>query len=173
MNCAELAAALENQLLREREPHWVEEARRHAEHCPSCSRLLELHHVEEQLAGLCAVEPSSGFLEHVMTRIKSKEPHRIESARRISPEAFQKSMIVVGALILAAAYVVPAAGQPWLANLWPSIGLMRSGVLSAYFVAHPPWAMILAGVAALLVVFGMALPERPVSKHVARKSTIQ
>jgi hypothetical protein len=173
MNCAELAAVLENQLLHERDPHWLEEACRHAEQCPSCSRRLELHHIEEQLTGLCTFEPSGAFLENVMSRITQAEPHPVLSAQRFSFEDLKKPMIVVGGLILAAAYVLPSAGESWTANLWPSVGLFRTAQLSAYLAAHPPWAVILAGVAALLVVFGLALPERQVVKNVSRKSMIQ
>ncbi len=173
MNCAELAATLENRLLHERDSHWLLEARRHAKQCPSCARLLELHQVEEQLTGLCAVEPYGTFHENVMSRITQPEPHLLQSAQRFSPEALKKPMIVLGGLILAAAYVVPSAGESWLASLWPSAGLFRAAHLSAYLAAHPPWAVILAAVAALLVVFGLALPEGQGVKNAARKSMIQ
>ncbi len=136
-------------------------------------RLLELHQVEEQLTGLCAVEPYGTFLENVMSRITQPEPHLLQSAQRFSPEALKKPMIVLGGLILAAAYVVPSAGESWLASLWPSAGLFRAAHLSAYLAAHPPWAVILAAVAALLVVFGLALPEGQGVKNAARKSMIQ
>jgi hypothetical protein len=161
MNCAELARALENQLLHERDPQWVLEAVRHAEQCPSCSRLLELHQVEEQLTQLSAVEPSGKFLENVMSRITQPQTRPVLSAQGFSPEALKTPMIGLGALILAAAYLVPAAGESWLAVLRPSVGLFRAPLWWAYFAAHPLWAMILAGIAALLVVSGLTLPVSP------------
>jgi len=122
---------------------------------------------------LCAVEPSSAFLENVMSRITQPEPQPVLAAHPFSPEALKKPMIVLGALILAVAYVVPSAGGYWLANLWPLVGLFRTGVLSAYLAAHPPWGVILAGVAALFVVLGLALPERQVVKNVSRGTMFQ
>jgi hypothetical protein len=173
MNCAELAAALENKLLHERDPHWLEEARRHAEHCPSCTRRLALHRIAEQLTGVCAVEPSGAFLEHVMSRITQSQPHPFLSAPRFSPEVLKSPMIFLGALILAAAYVVPSAGESGLANRWPSVGLFRAPLLCAYLAALPPWAVVLGAVAALFLVFGLALPERQVVNDVSRNTMVQ
>ena len=75
-------------------------------------------------------------------------------------------MIFVGALMMAAAYVVPAAGESWLTNLWPSARPLHLVGLSAYLLQHPPWAMVLAGFAALLILMGLALPDPPVRERV-------
>ncbi len=173
MKCAELAATLESQLLRECDLCWLLEARRHAEPCPSCSRLLEVHRIEEQLTHSSEVEPSGAFLENVMSRVTLQKQHRALSVRRFSPDALQKPMIFVGALILAVAYLVPSAGEPWLAALWPSVGLFRTPFMFAYLAVHPPWAIILAGVAALCVVSGLALPESRGAINVARNTIVQ
>lgn len=161
MNCSELAVTLENQLLDERDPQWLREARRHAEQCPACSRLLELHQVEEQLTGLCEFEPSGAFVENVMSRVTQPEPHRVLASQRFSPEMLKIPMLVLGTLILAAAYLVPSGGGSWLGVLWPSVAPFRMPGLLAYLSAHPPWAVIVAGIAALVVVLGLALPESP------------
>jgi hypothetical protein len=161
MNCSELAAALENQLLHERDAGWLDAAHRHAEHCPACSRLMALHRIEEQLSGLRAIEPSDAFLETVMSRIMRPETHRVLSSSRFSLEAFKLPMVVAGALILAAASVIPSAGGSWLPNLWPSVGPIRAPLLVTYLAAHPPWAILLATIAAVFVVLGLTLPDRP------------
>jgi len=123
-----------------------------------------LHRIEQQLAGLSEVEPSEAFLESVMNRIAQREPHPVMSSPRYSPEVFRMFLIVLGSLILAAASVVPSSGGSWVGGLWPSIGLFRTPLLLAYLAAHPFWAVLLAGVAALLVVTGLALPEGPHAK---------
>ena len=68
----------------------------------------------------------------------------------------------LGALILTAAYLVPAAGSSWLGNLMPSTGLVRPLGMAAYLAQHPPAAVLLAGLATLLILLGMSLPEHPV-----------
>jgi hypothetical protein len=166
MNCDELAATLEKTLIHERDPRWFHEARRHAEGCPSCARLLELHQVEERLTELSAVEPSSLFLETVMSRISQRGPVAVRSSRGFSYELFQHAAISVGALLLSAAYMFPAAGKSWLSNLWSAPGLFRTVGISAYLSQHPLWAIHLAGIAALIIVLGLAVPERPVRENV-------
>jgi hypothetical protein len=162
MNCAELAATLEKTLIRERDPRWLDEARRHAEACPSCARLLGLHRVEEDLAGLAAVEPSGLLLEAVMSRIAQRAPVSVPSLRVPSYEPFRFAAIAVGALLLAVAYLVPSPGGSWSSNLWPEAGLIRSFGISAYLGQHPVWAIALAGFAALMILLGLAIPEGPV-----------
>jgi hypothetical protein len=162
MNCDELAATLETTLLHQRDPRWFREARGHAERCPACARLLELHRIEERLAELPAVEPGGDFLETVMNRVTQREPRAVRSARGAWYEALKHAILFVGALTLAVAYVVPPAGESWLSNLWPAVGLVRRLGISVYLTQHPPAAIVLAGLAALLIVLGLALPERPV-----------
>lgn len=161
MNCDQLAAALSSTLLRDRDPHWIDEAQRHAEGCPSCARLLEWHRVEESLAGLPAVEPSPLLLESVMSRIARLESAAVPSSRGFPYERPRYAAIFIGALVLAAAYVVPAPGQSWLSNVWPAPGLLRAHGLSAYLSQHPPWAILLAGFAALMIVFGLVVVDGP------------
>ncbi len=166
MNCSEIASTLQETLLHERDPQWVREARRHAERCPGCARLLELHQVEERLAGLLAIEPSNDFVESVMSRVTQPQPVALLPAGRHLAGTFKFSTMFVGAVMLALAYLVPAAGQSWLSNLWPSAPSLQLLRLSAYLVQHPPWAMMLAGVAALLILMGLALQEPPVRERV-------
>jgi len=162
MTCDELAGTLDKTLIRERDPHWFHEARRHAEGCPSCTRLLELHHVEELLTGLSGVEPSSLLLETVMSRITQPAPIAGLFSQGFSYELVRYAAIFVGAALLAAAYLFPAAGKSWLSNLWSAPGLVRTLGISAYVSQHPFWAMQLAALAALMIVLGLAMPERPV-----------
>jgi hypothetical protein len=159
MNCSELASGLRTRLLHERDPDWIFEARRHAEQCPSCSQFLELHQLEEQLMELPAVEPSGAFLPSVMSRIALAEPRPIASARWFSPEVLRTPMVVLGAVILAAVYVVRSASDSWLAGFRPSAGLIRSSLLSTYLAGHSFWALFLGSVAALLVVSGLLLAD--------------
>ncbi len=166
MNCAEIAATLQETLLHQRDSQWVREARRHAERCSGCARLLELHQVEERLAGLLAIEPSSDLLESVMNRVAQPQPVALLPARQLLLGMFKYPTMFVGALILASAYLVPGAGQSWLSNLWPSARSVHLLRLSTYLVQHPPWAMLLAGFAALLILMGLALPEPPVRERV-------
>jgi hypothetical protein len=162
MNCDELAATLEKTLIHERNSRWLDEARRHAEGCPACARLLELQQLEDDLTELPAVEPSELFLEAVMSRIAQRKPAAVPSSRGLSYELFRYAAIAVGALLLAGAYLVPAAGGSWLSNLRPSTGLIRSFGISAYLSQHPLWAIQLAGFAALMIIVGLAMPEGPV-----------
>ena len=159
MNCHELAAYLDGTLLRQRDPQWLEEARHHAEQCPSCSQLMQLHWLEEHLTELSDTEPSEVFVQAVMSRITRPEPAVIVSSQRFGWEKLSYPMIFVGALTLVAAYVFPAAGDPWLSNLWSSGGLIRTVGMSAYLAHHPMWAVLLSEVAALLIVVGLFLPE--------------
>jgi hypothetical protein len=166
MKCDAVAAMLDKTLLRERDPRWFDEAARHAAGCPSCSRLLEQHWTEERLADLPAVEPSSRLLETVMSRITQREPVSVLSSQGFSYELFKYAAIYVGALLLAAAYMFPPAGKSWLSNLWSAPGLSRTFGISTYFSQHPLWAIYLAGIAALLIVLGLAVPECPVREEV-------
>jgi hypothetical protein len=168
MNCDELAATLGRTLIRDRDPRWFHEARRHAEGCPSCARLLELHRVEEHLTELSVVEPSHQLLETVMSRVTQRRPAAVPSSRGFSYESLRYAAIYIGALILAAAYLFPADGQSWLSNLWLAPGFFRTLGFSAYLSQHPLWAIYLAGLAALLIVLGLAIPEGPAPEHVRR-----
>jgi hypothetical protein len=160
MNCLELAATLEGTLLRERDALWFQEARRHAEQCPSCARILELHQVEELLAGLSAVEPGRDILQAVMSRITQREPASVVPAPGLRRELLKYAMVLMGAWMMAAASIAPAAGGSWLSSLWPPIGVVRAPGILAYLNQHPPWAVLLAGIAALLIILGLAVPER-------------
>ena len=123
------------------------------------ARLLELHQVEERLAELLAIEPSVDLLESVMNRVTQPQPVALLPARQLLIGMFKYPTMFVGALILASAYLVPGAGQSWLSNLWPSAPSFHLVGLSAYFLQHPPWAMVLAGFAAMLILMGLALPD--------------
>ena len=168
MNCAEIASTLQETLLHQRDAQWVREARRHAERCSECARLLESHEVEERLARLLAIEPSNDLLESVMNRVTQPQlqPVALLPAGQLLVGMFRYLTMVVGALILASAYLVPAAGQSWLSNLWPSARSLHQLTLSAYLLQHPPWAIVLAGLAVLLILMGLALPEPPVPERV-------
>jgi hypothetical protein len=107
---------------------------------------------------LSAVEPSAAFLENVMGRIARPEPVVVGPSRGSSWGTLKDLTIFVGALILAVAYLFPAAGRPWLSNLPLSVGVVRSLEISAYLTVHPPWAVLLAGFAALLILLGLAVP---------------
>jgi hypothetical protein len=87
-------------------------------------------------------------------------------ARQLLVGTLKYPTTFVGALILASAYLVPGAGQSWLSNLWPSARSLQLLRLSAYLLQHPPWAMLLAGFAALLILMGLALPDPPVRERV-------
>jgi len=169
MNCVELGDALEGTLLRERDPQWLREARRHAEQCPACARLLQLHQLEERLTNLDAVEPSRLFLDTVMNRITAVEADAVVPSQGFSSGMFKYSTMFVGGLLMAVAYVVPSAGQSWLANLRPSVGLFHTVRISDYLAQHPPWAVLLAGVAALIIVLGLVERER---QSITRSETI-
>jgi len=160
MNCAELGDALHGTLLRQRDPEWLREARRHVEQCPACARVFHLHWVEERLTDLSAVEPSGVFLETVMNRIKDAEADAVLPSQGFSSGMFKHSTMLVGGLLMAVAYILPSPGQSWLSNLWPSLGLVRNVRLSDYLAQHPPWAVLLAAVAALLIVLGLGERDR-------------
>jgi hypothetical protein len=166
MKCDAVAATLEKTLIHERDPRWLDEAARHAAGCPSCSRLLELHRAEVRLTELSGVEPSCRLLESVMSRITQPEPVAALSSHGFSYDLFKYATIYVGALLLAAAYMVPPAGKSWLSNLWSAPGLTRTLGISAYLGQHPLWAIYLAGFAGLVIVLGLAVPERPVREIV-------
>jgi hypothetical protein len=166
MTCEAVAAMLEKSLIHERDPHWAHEAARHAGGCPACSRLLELHQIEERLTELSAVEPSSRLLENVMSRISQGEPVSAVSSQGFSSDLIKYSAMFVGGQLLTAAYLFPSAGQSWLSNLWSAPGLFRAVGISAYLCQHPLWAMHLAGLAAVMIVLGLALPDRPIRENV-------
>jgi len=161
MNCAEVAATLEETLLYQRDPEWIREALRHAEQCPSCARLVKLHQLELLLAKLPAVYPSSHFLEGVMDRIAQPELLAAGSRPESSLVRMRYAAIFAGAVVMTAAYLVPAAGSSWFGNLLPSVELVRSLGVTTYLARHPPAAVLLAGVASFLIVLGLSLPEHP------------
>ena len=130
------------------------------------ARLLELHQVEERLAGLPAIEPSNALLGSVMSRVTQPRPVEILPARQLLVGMFRYPVMFVGALILAVAYLVPGAGQSWLPDLWPSVPALQFVRLPTYLLQHPPWAIVLAGFAALLILMGLALPEPPVRRSI-------
>ena len=164
MNCDELATALERTLLRQRNTQWLREAYCHAEHCPSCAQLLELHQVEQHLTELSTVEPCGAFLDAVMNRITLLEPVAIVSSQGSSYGMFRYPAMFLGAAMLAVAYIFPPADQSWLSNLWPSVDFVRNVGISAYLTQHPLWAELLAGIAALLIILGLTTPERQISR---------
>ncbi len=133
-----------------------------------CARLMALHRLEEDLAELPAVEPSEVFIQTVMGRIMQSEPTVVLPSSYPYWETVKYSAIVVGALALITIYSMPAVGESWLLNLWaggswlttlwPSVGPRTVGMLT-YFIDHPPWVILLAGVAALLLVLGLVTPE--------------
>jgi hypothetical protein len=165
MNCDELAAVLEKTLLHERDSRWIHEARNHAEGCPVCVRLLALHHVEERLTELPGVEPSSMLLEAVMSRLAHREVVAVPASQGFSFELLRYAMISAGALLLAAAYLIPAGGRSWFSDLWSPPGLVGTFGVSTYLGQHPFWAINLAGFAALLIVLGLAVSEAPVPEN--------
>jgi hypothetical protein len=166
MTCDAVAAMLEKTLIHERDPRWAQEAARHAEGCPSCSRLLELHLLEERLTELSAVEPSRLLLENVMRRIAQLKPVSAVSSQGFPYDLIKHSAMFVGGQLLALAYLLPSAGESWLSNLRLAPGLSRTVGISAYLSQHPLWAMHLAGLAALMIVVGLVLPDRPVRENV-------
>ena len=101
MNCAEIASTLQETLLHQRDSRWVREARRHAERCPGCARLLELHKVEESLAGLLGIEPASDLVESVMSRVMQPQPVVFSPLRQLLVGTFKNAAMFVGALVLA------------------------------------------------------------------------
>lgn len=161
MNCQEIHARLESTLLRDRDWQWLREAMRHAEQCPSCrARLAETHLLEQRLAALPAVEPSAAFLEAVMSRIAQPTPSAVRASRGSRWGLLQPAVVCLGALGLAVAYLFPAAGQSWLSNLWSSPRLTSGTGLVGYLSQHPPWAILLAGLATLLLVAGLTASDR-------------
>jgi hypothetical protein len=161
MNCTELCGELELRLLSERDPRWLSDARRHAEQCPTCARLLALHDVEEQLAALREFEPASGFVDRVMSRVTQLQAQTIRRKTESSwAEPVKTALLVLGGLVLGVAYIVPTAGQDLVGKLWPSFTFVRWPLLATYLTAHPPWAVMLAAIAALVVVYGLVIPAR-------------
>jgi len=95
-----------------------------------------------------------------MNRVTQTQPVALLPARQLLVGTLKYPTMFVGALILASAYLVPAAGQSWLSNLWPSAQSLQLLRLSTYLVQHPPWAMVLAGFAALLILRPCRAPSR-------------
>ncbi len=168
MNCEELRAVLEKTLIHDRDPEWMRAAREHAEHCPTCARLLETHRVEEQLCALPAFEPSSRLLGSVMSRISRRVSQPAPSWRSSALAAIKYPAIAAGALILALATLVPPLGAPWFASLRSPSNLFAGLRMSSYVLGHPPSAILLAGLAALLLLVGLELPDAPQLRNDAR-----
>ena len=164
MNCDELTDALGKTLIHERDAAWFLEARRHADRCPSCTQLLELHEVEASLAGLPGIEASPLLLESVMNRIAQPSPVTAQPSEGLATDFFRYATIYFGAVLLAAAYILPAPGAFWFSHSLPSPEFVRTFGFSMYFSQHPLWAIHLAAVAALMILCAMAIPERPVQK---------
>jgi hypothetical protein len=120
---------------------------------------MKLHWLEEHLTELSDTEPSEVFVQTVMNRITQPEPAVIVSPQRFWWETLSYPTIFAGALMLVATYVFPAAGQSWLSNFQSPAELIRSVGMSAYFDHHPPLAVLFAGVAAVLIVVGLFMPE--------------
>jgi hypothetical protein len=179
MNCADLATILETTLCRERDPQWVQDALRHAEQCPACARLMELHRLEERLGGLSGIEPSPNFSRTIMDQIAQPQPAAVVPLQSFRRETLRHSAVLVGALMLVVAYVSPGA-ESWLPRLWPAVGpkvavesnswsvsvtsLVFKGPapflgMSDYFIRNPLWAMLLACFASLLIVLGLCVPS--------------
>lgn len=156
MNCDELAATLTHSLIRERDPQWFHRAARHAEQCPTCLQLMELNQIEVHLLELPTVEASESLVNEVMGRIS-----RLESTAAVESNVrLWNPIVLVGVGLLAIAYVIPAEGESWLSNLWSSVGVFRTVEVSAYFSHHPPWAIVFAAFASLLIAVGSAMPRR-------------
>ena len=98
MNCAEIAATLQETLLHQRDPQWVQEARLHAEQCSGCARLLAVQELEESLAGLSRIEPADDFLESVMSRVTQPQPVALSPATQFVFGIFKYPTMFVGRL---------------------------------------------------------------------------
>jgi hypothetical protein len=164
MTCAEIAAVIEATLIRQRDPRWMREAQRHATQCPSCARLMKLHRAEELLTGLPAVAPSGGLLDTVMKRIAEPASFPRDSRRGSSLAIVRSALMLVGAVILAAANLVPTAGSNWVGNVMPTLELVRSPGMFAYLADHPPGAVLVAGFATVLILLALSIPERHVGE---------
>jgi hypothetical protein len=161
MNCQELAAVLEQTLIRDCDPGWIKAASEHAARCPSCARSLELYRAEEHLCSLPAVEPSSRLLDTVMSRIALEAPRVVHPWQSGVLSAIKYPALAIGAVVLSFAYLVPAVGADLLSNLRSSPGLLSGLQMSNYVLRHPPWAMLLIGLAAILLLVGLELPGQP------------
>ncbi len=161
MNCAEVAAMLQQTLLQERDPERVREAIGHAKDCPRCAPLVKLHRLEVLLAELPAVSPSSGFAAGVMARIAQAEIQEPKLGQESALAMLGYALATLGALMLAVAYLVPAGGSSFLNNLMPQMGLVRSMGMMAYLAGRSPGAVALSVLATLSILLGLALAECP------------
>jgi hypothetical protein len=159
MNCEEIAAAVEKTLIRERDPEWMPTALEHAEHCPACARLLEVHRLEEQLCALPAFEPSGLLLGSVMSRIAGYAEQPAPSWRASALAAIKYPMVAAGALVLTLATLAPPLGTSWFGNLRSPADVFAGLRMSSYILEHPPSAILLAGLAAILLLVGLELPD--------------
>jgi hypothetical protein len=117
---------------------------------------MELNQIEVHLMELPTIEASESLVNAVMGRISQLE----STAAAESNEFLWNPIVLVGIWLLAIAYVIPAEGESWLSNLWSSVGVFRSVEVSAYFSHHPPWAIVCAALASLLIAVGSAMPKR-------------
>jgi hypothetical protein len=161
MKCEELAAAVETTLIRDSDPDWVKAARDHAAECPACASLLELLRVEEHLGALAAIEPSERLLDSVMSRISHQVRREVHPWQTAGRPAIKYTALAVAGLVLSIANFTPAFGAPELSNLRLSSGLLTSLRMSNYVLEHSPWAMLLIGLAATLLLVGLELPDHP------------
>jgi hypothetical protein len=48
-----------------------------------------------------------------------------------------------------------------LSNRWFSSGHLSSLRMANYVLQHPPWALLLVGLAAIVLLVGLELPDQP------------
>jgi hypothetical protein len=173
MKCEEIAEVLETTLLRDRDPAWMLAARQHAEQCPACAKLLEQHQVEECLTGLPMVEPSAAFLESVMQRAMQQKPMAAPALRWSVGESLRYAAVCVGALLLMVVSHGPNVSDPWQTRFDAWVASFCSFHLDLSlsknpfevpdvvqrFCELPDWAIGLACIAFVLLVWGILMPR--------------
>jgi hypothetical protein len=165
MNCADVASYLKSTLFHERDPRWVREAHDHAKQCKSCAQLLDLHLIEQRLAELSTIEPDRHSLENVMVRISKLEPVAKASSTRMGSDVSTYLLLLVGAVLLVAAYIGQIDDTRWWSELLPHVEFVRAVQLSTFFNLVSLWSMFLYSVGAFLLVIGFSLPELQVSRQ--------
>jgi hypothetical protein len=94
-----------------------------------------------------------------MNRIEQQASLPIPSWRASALGALKYSAVAAGALILAIASLAPPAGAPWTVNVRPPAGLFTGLRMSSFILDHPPSAILLTSLAALLLLVGLELPD--------------